>query len=259
VAGETRPRAQVFGEVAQQYDRARPTYPDAMVDDLLAAGDVRRVLDVGCGTGIAARLFLARGCEVVGVEADARMAEVARRHGVDVDVSTFETWTPRGAPFDLVTAGQSWHWIDPYAGARRAADVLRPGGRLALFWNVTVHTDDVAAVFREVYGAHAPAVLDRSIALGTAVPRVADDTTTRHQDGIEECGAFDPIELHEYERTVEHAAAGWIDQLATHSDHRLLDEGVRSALFDALAGALAALGGTITVRYVTQSVTASRR
>jgi trans-aconitate methyltransferase len=83
----------VFGEVAEQYDRSRPTYPDAMVDDLVAPG-VTRVLDVGCGTGIAARLFVARGCRVVGVEADARMAEVARGHGIDVDVSPFETWEP---------------------------------------------------------------------------------------------------------------------------------------------------------------------
>ena len=54
-----------FGTNAQRYDRARPSYPQAMVDRLLAAsprtGSSPRVLDVGCGTGIVARLFQAAG------------------------------------------------------------------------------------------------------------------------------------------------------------------------------------------------------
>ncbi len=134
-----RVRSRVFGELADEYDRARPTYPPELVDALTGRG-VRRVLDVGCGTGIAARLFLARGCEVLGVEPDARMAAVARRHGIEVDEATFETWRPRKAPYDLVISAQAWHWLDRTIGTERAASVLRPGGRLALFWNVTSTT-----------------------------------------------------------------------------------------------------------------------
>ena len=74
-------------------------------------------------------------CEVVGVEADLRMAEVARSHGLTVEVSAFEDWDPPGEPFDLVIAAQAWHWIHPQRGASKAAAVLRPGGRFAAFWN----------------------------------------------------------------------------------------------------------------------------
>src|SRR5204862_362560 len=88
---------------AEQYDRSRPSYPPALIDDL-ATPDTHTVLDVGCGTGIASRLFVARGCTVVAVEQDARMAAVARRRGIDVDVATFETWIPRGAPLAAVAA-----------------------------------------------------------------------------------------------------------------------------------------------------------
>jgi predicted TPR repeat methyltransferase len=70
---EDRSRAESFGAVARLYDRARPSYPLALIDFLLADG-ARRVLDVGCGTGIAGELFAARGCSVTGVEIDPRMA-----------------------------------------------------------------------------------------------------------------------------------------------------------------------------------------
>lgn len=95
---EDRRRAGSFGEDAEQYDRARPSYPAVLVDDLLSEG-AHDVLDVGCGTGKVARLFLARGCDVLGVEPDERMAAVARRHGVVVEIATFEEWdSAQGAP-----------------------------------------------------------------------------------------------------------------------------------------------------------------
>jgi SAM-dependent methyltransferase len=251
-------RSRVFGSVAQQYDRSRPSYPEAMLDDLVTTG-VTRVLDVGCGTGIASRLFLARGCTVLGVEPDARMAAVARAHGVDVDGGAFEDWEPRGAPFDLVAAGQSWHWVDAPRGTAKAAAVLRPGGRLALFWNVSRHTEAVVAVFREVYTRHAPEVLTSSVALGTSTPRsVVEVTDNHHFVGIDAIDAFGPATVHDYERTVVHTTAEWLDQVATHSDHVLLDAAVRIALFDDLTTALRDLGGELPVTYVTTLVTATR-
>ncbi len=109
------------------------------------------MLDVGCGTGISSRLFQAAGCEVLGVDPDARMAEVARQHGTDVEVAAIEDWDPAGRLFDAVVAGQAWHWVDPVAGAAKAAQSLRPGGRLAPFWNVFQPPPEIAAAFAAVY------------------------------------------------------------------------------------------------------------
>ena len=127
--------AEPFGSDAERYNRARPSYPGALVERIVAASPGPDVLDVGCGTGIAARLFQATGCGVLGVEPDARMADLARQSGVDVEVAKFEDWDPAGRQFDAVIAAQAWHWVDPVAGAAAAARALRPGGRLALFWN----------------------------------------------------------------------------------------------------------------------------
>ncbi|MBO0732462.1 MAG: class I SAM-dependent methyltransferase, partial [Acidimicrobiaceae bacterium] len=132
---QDRQRACSFGADAERYDRFRPTYPPALIDHLVGSSP-GRVLDVGCGTGIVARLLAHRGCRVLGVEPDERMAAVARRHGIEVEPGTFEAWDPQGRTFDLVTSGQAWHWVDPRLGASKASSVLNPGGRLAVFWNI---------------------------------------------------------------------------------------------------------------------------
>src|SRR5215475_3487386 len=90
-----RTRAESFGAVADAYDRARPSYPPALIDDLLAAAPAD-ALDVGCGTGKAARLLAERGVPVLGVEVDARMAAVARAHEIPVELGTFEQWDAAG-------------------------------------------------------------------------------------------------------------------------------------------------------------------
>src|SRR4051794_2410725 len=168
--------AESFGVDAERFDRTRPSYPDALVARVVAAIPGADVLDVGCGTGIEARQFRAAGCTVLGVEPDARMAEFARRSGVEVDVATFEAWDPAGRHFDAVVAGTAWHWVDPVAGAAKAARVLRPGGRLAPFHHVFESPPEVTEAFAEAYrrgGAGSP--LDVGRGLGGAPPR-ADQT-----------------------------------------------------------------------------------
>lgn len=128
-----RQAAESFGVDADRYDRTRPRYPGALVERIVAASPGPEVLDVGCGTGIVARQLQAAGCQVLGVEPDARMADFARRSGVEVEVATFEAWDADGRVFDAVVAGTAWHWVDPVAGAAKAAQVLRSGGLLAVF------------------------------------------------------------------------------------------------------------------------------
>jgi SAM-dependent methyltransferase len=79
--------AESFGSDPARYDRARPGYPRALVEAVVAASPGRDVLDVGCGTGIAARQFQAAGCRVLGVDIDGRMAAFAREHGIEVEVA----------------------------------------------------------------------------------------------------------------------------------------------------------------------------
>src|SRR3954463_3305147 len=87
---------------------------------------------------------------------DARMAEVARRHQVPIEVAPFESWEPAGRTYDLVTAGHSWHWIDPLIGLAKAASITVPGATVALFWNYHVVDETLLPAFDDAYRAHAP-------------------------------------------------------------------------------------------------------
>jgi len=250
---ENRGRAESFGVDAERYDRARPSYPAAIVDELLASKP-GRVLDVGCGTGKVARLFLARGCEVLGVEPDSRMAGVARSHGILVEVATFELWNPAHRMFDLVVCGQAWHWIDPSLGAQRAASVLKPGGRLAIFWNRGGHDVPTQAALNEAYVRFAPALVAKeSVPLGNEPSDRSDDIAA-----IAATHLFAPCQLRTYGWTQQYSRDGWLDQLGTHSDHIALEPQQRAALLDAVGTAIDRLGGSITVHYETQLINARR-
>src|ERR1700684_2887798 len=88
--------AESFGIDPARYDRTRPAYPPDLIERIVGVSPGRDVLDVGCGTGIAARQFQDAGCRVLGVDVDPRMAEFARRRGLEVEVAKFEDWDPAG-------------------------------------------------------------------------------------------------------------------------------------------------------------------
>jgi trans-aconitate methyltransferase len=241
-----RARAESFGGVADQYDRFRPSYPTALLDDLadLHPADV---LDIGCGTGKAARLFAERGLQVLGIEVDPQMAAVARGHGLDVEVASFETWQPGDRHFDLITCAQAWHWIDPAVAIPKAATLLRPGGTLALFWNYDELDEPTQAAMDDVYRKYAPELL-RSVVLGGN-----RQTDRPHVDDLEASGLFASVHTNTYRWERTYSAAGWVGLVGTHSDHLRLDTARRTALLDALGATILALGGTVNSRYSTYS------
>jgi SAM-dependent methyltransferase len=247
---EDRARAESFGSVARLYDRARPTYPPALVDWLLPDG-ARRVLDIGCGTGIAGALFAQRGCEVTGVEVDARMAVIARTKGLDVEVASFERWEDRGRRFELAISAQAWHWIEPRAGAAKAAAVLRDGGRIACFWNVG---DPPAHVFERldpIYDRLGPKSEGLPVVLGRSGGR-GEETAA----ALNESELFEPAEIHRFQWSRAYTTDEWLELISTHSDHQALGEAGLEALRDAVGAELDALGGSFQYPYETLLVTA---
>lgn len=255
---QAREVAESFGVDAERYDRTRPRYPAAMVEAIVTASPGPVMLDVGCGTGIEARQFRAAGCEVLGVEPDERMAEFARRAGFEVEVATIENWGPAGREFDAVISGTAWHWVDPMAGAAKAARVLRPGGRLAVFWNVAQPPVEVNDAFATVYQRVVP---DSPFDLRTMPKRALDlyePILAKTDAGIRKAGGFGEPELWHYDWQRPYTRDEWLDQMPTQGPLTRLPPDAVAEVLAGVGAAIDAIGGGFTMEYATVVVTAAR-
>jgi SAM-dependent methyltransferase len=245
--------AESFGSDPERYDRTRPRYPEAMVEAITAAAPGPEFLDVGIGTGIAARQFEAAGCDVLGVEVDERMAEYARtRHGLAVEVAPFEHWEPAGREFDAIVSGQTWHWVDPVAGAEKAARILRPQGRLALFWNVFEPSRELADAFAAVYGRVLPDLPFSPWARPAL--EVYETIFAKAEEGLKP--AFGETERWRFDWEDAYSRDEWLDQLPTHGGHSHVPAEQLGELVTGIGAAIDAVGGSFTMRYATVVITA---
>jgi SAM-dependent methyltransferase len=245
-----------FGREADRYDRARPSYPDDMVRAIVAASPGREVVDVGIGTGIAARQFKAAGCRVLGVDVDERMAELARRGGFEVEVAAFEDWAPGGRNFDIVVSGQSWHWVAPVAGATKAGEALRPGGRLAVFWNVFQPPPELGEAFSRVYRRVLP---ESPFGRGTSQPLEAYSSLFRRAtDGIAEAGSFGEVEQWRFDWERSYTRDEWLDLVPTSGGHSQFPPAKLDELLAGIGAAIDAAGGGFTMNYATVVITTLR-
>lgn len=244
-----------FEQVPELYQRARPSYPPQIFDDLVALAQLRdcaRILEIGCGTGQATVPLAQRGFAVTCVELGERLAAAARRNvaafaNVDVVNANFETWQPdqtqqpgdTGAEtggFDAVVAFSSFHWIDAELRYRKSADLLGPQGKLAFVSIAHVLPEDGDSFFVDVQRDYEAVVPDdpatKRDAVGPPRPdvivRLSDDTIIRE---LAESGRFGKPECRSYLFDITYTADEYIALLSTYSGHIALDDETRALLF----------------------------
>ena len=253
-------RSRLFDHDAERYDRCRPRYPDVVIDALLGPEPAGlEVLDVGCGTGIAAVPMAERGAKVLGLELAPRMAEIAHRHGIDVEIGAFEEWDAAGRSFDRVTSAQAWHWLDMPAATAKAASLLRPNGSLGLIWSGGAHPDDLADALEEVYSTVAPPGTHR-LFRGYAAHRSTDvraglDGVVEAITAIPDLGAVTEDWVpwtHRYQKNE------WLELLLTNSQYPALEVNLRQRLFDAIGATIDDYGGSFVMNFETVLFTATR-
>jgi SAM-dependent methyltransferase len=248
--------AQSFGADAERYDRTRSGYPADLVHRVTVASPGGRVLDVGCGTGLLARQFQAAGREVLGVEPDPRMAAFANQHGVAAEVATFETWDPAGRRFGAVVSGSAWHWVDPVAGAAKAAQVLAPGGRLALFWHTYELPPPVADALAAAYRRAVPGA-ESTLRPGQSTLADYQPIFDRVADGIRAAGVFADPEQWRLDWEQSYTRDQWLDRLPTTGTLTRVPADQLAEVLARTGAAIDALGGAFTLPYATVVVTAT--
>lgn len=225
-----------FGQAASDYERGRPSYPREAVDWLVAraaVGDapVHDVVDVGAGTGKFTTSLVAHGLAVTAVEPDPQMlSRLAINHpSVVALIGSAESLPLEDASADLVTFAQSWQWVDVPAASAEVSRVLRPGGALALVWNIRDDSVPWVAALAEVMGASAAEEYNSTTPLITAPLRLEDYAEFRWENPLGRAELLAMVASRSYVITMEAAARAALlleleDLLDSHPDTAGLDE-----------------------------------
>ena len=192
-------QARGFDAWAADYDRYRPGYPDelfAAIVERLALPEPPLVVDLGAGTGRASLAMAGMGWRVTAVEPGRPMLDLLRSRASDdglivatVEASAEETGLDP-ASADLVTAAQAFHWFDTERALTEVARITKPGGGLALFWNVR---DPERSPFLAAYTELLKRATDSTEDPGIARYESGGREETRR--ALEASSAFEPAEL----------------------------------------------------------------
>jgi SAM-dependent methyltransferase len=244
-----------FDALAAPYERMRPGYPPALIErvlDFARLSPGARLLEIGTGTGKATEPFARRGFRVLGLEPGANLVNVARQRlaafpEVSIEQTTFEDWPLEAGAFQLVFAAQSLHWVAVAERLSKSARALAPGGTLAVFGHAPdISADPAFDAIQRVYRRQAPSLAGRDGARhfyrSQASPMLAE---------LQASSDFQDIhhESFRWQRTL--TAAAYCELLCTYSDHATLPAAMRSKLLTAVARAIDAHGGSLTIEYHT--------
>jgi ubiquinone/menaquinone biosynthesis C-methylase UbiE len=241
-----------FDEIANLYKAARPDYPEALIEDVVSYADLKpnhKILEVGCGTGQATKSFAKRSSSIVAIDPGPEMLRGARESlagfgNVQFLETTFEALPAKRGEFRLIIAAQSWHWVSPQVRFQKAAQVLSPGGSLAVFGQVPVAPPPpLLAQFKDIYLRHT--------GKWGRPPEAWYLPDGPFKGWFDESGFFEPVTHKSYSWTWRQTTSAYTDFLRTKSELRMLESAKREVMLDEITMAIDHHGGSLTVDYET--------
>lgn len=183
-----------FSGFADTYDAYRPQPPVVIVDiltQLTGVSKAKLVVDIGCGTGLSTRIWAGRAERVIGVEPNADMRAQAQKSTTAPEI-TYRDGTSTstgldGASADIVTASQSFHWMEPEPTLAEVARILCPGGVFATIdcdWPPTINREAEEAYTAFTRRTHE---LERQLGVAESTSRWSKN---EHLTRIQESGHF---------------------------------------------------------------------
>jgi len=272
----------VFDEIAAEYDRYRPSYPDELVDracQVAGIGSGDHVLEVGCGSGQLTRSLVARGLHVTALEPGKSLIALARQNldsagEVEFVNAQFEDAPLPREQFQAVFSASAFHWVDPKVSWQKTADVLAPGGTVALVQYCGLEEprskkdqDVVLAAMRKVapdVAASWPVYRDLDATLAGTEQRRANVSEVWAWLGSYDlgqdyaAGLFGEVQVAVLPRLVEHTPDQLNALVRTMSFYARLSPGQRQALEGEYEAIYERLGRPIRASVVASLVTARR-
>jgi SAM-dependent methyltransferase len=272
----------VFDEIAAEYDRRRPAYPDELVDQacqVAGIGSGDHVLEIGCGSGQLSRGLIARGLRVTALEPGTNLIALARQNlegagDVEFVNARFEDASLPREQFRAVFSASAFHWVDPQVSWQKAADVLVPGGTLALVQYFGLEEprskrdqEGALAAIRNVapdVAAHWPAYRDLDGTLAGVEQRRGNVSEVWAWLGSYDLGRdyagrlFGDVQVAVMPKLVEHTPAELNALVRTMSFYARLSPGQRQALEREYEAMYERLGRPIRASTIATLVTARR-
>jgi SAM-dependent methyltransferase len=225
-----------FDSAADLYQQARPEYLEQLYEAMIAAaglGADDRLLEIGCASGKATLPLARRGFRITCVEPGPALAAVGRRNlasfpEVQIVQSTFEDIDPsEHEPFDLVFAATAWHWLDPAVRYRRAWELLRSEGHVAVWGATHVLPEGVDRFFADLQQVYDE--IGKGLSEGATYPRPGELPDQR--EDIEASGLFKPVLVRHFDWEVTYDADGYIRLLDTFSGDIAMEPWQRRRLY----------------------------
>ena len=228
----------VFGSVADLYETARPGYPPALTDAILAyhGGVPASVAEIGAGTGKGTEVLAAIGAPLTCIEPDPRMAAVlsAKYPRARVRACEFERWSPPPGGVGVLACAMAWHWLDPKTRNRYARDALAPSGTLALFGHRYDYAD-----------AHQAATI--SAALTTLDSTVGERPADWMYHDVVASGLFTDVQVRRFQRDLPLSRDQYLALVRTFGPFLTRPPELQRRGLDALGRLIDYFGGTVVI------------
>lgn len=239
-----------FGEDARNYDRRRPGYVPELFEDIIrysGANPETRAIEVGIGAGQATEPFLKADCNVTAIEISEGFAWFCREKFASYPNFTiintpFEEYNGEDGSIDLIYSATAFHWIPREIGYRKAFNLLKNGGTLALFWNrpFTCREDD--ALHREIQGIYRelwPEPYRKPVEYDAQLYETRKDAMLS--------SGLTSLEFKLCHNTRYFGAEEYVELLNTYSDHRSLEPNKKLKLEAGIMSAIKEHGNRLAV------------
>ena len=234
----------IFDTISDEFDRWRPRYCAALFDDIIAyaqLGPGKAVLEIGPGTGQATGPILRIGCDYMAIELGENMTRAMKEkfghyENFSIVNADFETHDFGGQTFDLVYSAAAFQWIPEGVGFPKAFELLKRGGKLALFacWGDEKSAGEALyAKIQEVYAAHFH-------------PETEYTCSLAYENAVKY--GFVDFESRTYTGERHFTADEYVGLTATHAPHITLPEPHRARFFEGIRQAVLEAGDRMTIR-----------